>query len=197
MSTVINTPPKNYEEENEEFSIIVSPYNDNILPRVNPLDLQKENDYFWTDCQEGKGQNLILVFCRVRILSSILFEELYVGRTRKYAPRTSQQPVRSAYLGVRPAWEAAGAAVRDFSFRSSAVSITSSGLQSDAGDKVPFSSGLRSDVVSGLRSDAEGKALVLPQVKGRARDDGIAHTTASVFSWEFVLIHSLIWHKCS
>ena len=35
---------------------------------------------------------------------------------------------------------------------------------------------------------------VLPQVKGRARDDGIAHTTASVLSWEMIsyLRHVLI-----
>nr|KAJ0189954.1 hypothetical protein LSAT_V11C800443030 [Lactuca sativa] len=79
--------------------------------------------------------------------------------------------------------------------RSDAVSsglrsdAASSGHRSDAGDKVPVSFGLRSDAVSGLRSDVVGKAqymlicycMVLPQVRGRARDDGIAHTTASVF----------------
>nr|KAJ0199223.1 hypothetical protein LSAT_V11C600310790 [Lactuca sativa] len=55
----------------------------------------------------------------------------------------------------------------------------SSGLRSGAGDKVPVSFGLRFDAVSGLRSDAESK--VLPLAKGRARDDGIAHTIASVY----------------
>nr|KAJ0194238.1 hypothetical protein LSAT_V11C800425050 [Lactuca sativa] len=66
---------------NEEFSTVVSPYNDNILPRFDPLDLQKENDYFQTDClgiiirTVCKGQTLFLVFCRERILSSILFED--------------------------------------------------------------------------------------------------------------------------
>nr|KAJ0190335.1 hypothetical protein LSAT_V11C800415450 [Lactuca sativa] len=60
MSIVIYTPPKNYrdayEDVDEKFSNVVSPYNDNILP-------------------QGKGQTLILVFCRERILSSILFED--------------------------------------------------------------------------------------------------------------------------
>nr|KAJ0219445.1 hypothetical protein LSAT_V11C300106310 [Lactuca sativa] len=77
MSIIINSPPKNYrdayEEDGEEFCIVVSPYNDNILSCIDPLDLHKENDYFPTDYQ-GKGQTLILVFCRERILSGILFE---------------------------------------------------------------------------------------------------------------------------
>nr|KAJ0213116.1 hypothetical protein LSAT_V11C400210940 [Lactuca sativa] len=58
MSILINTTCKNYidtyEEVDEELSTIVSLHNDSILPR--------------------KGQTLILVFCRERILSSILFE---------------------------------------------------------------------------------------------------------------------------
>lgn len=53
MSIVFKTPPKNYkdtyEDVDEEFSTIV-PHNDNILPRVDTLDLQKENDYFRNDC---------------------------------------------------------------------------------------------------------------------------------------------------
>ena len=43
------------------------------------------------------------------------------------------------------------------------VQSVSSGLRSDAGDKVPVSSGLRSNAVSsGLWSDAGGKAPVSP-----------------------------------
>ncbi|XP_052627521.1 uncharacterized protein LOC128134120 [Lactuca sativa] len=53
------TPPKNYkdtyEDVDEEFSTIV-PHNDNILPHVDTLDLQKENDYFRNDCHEGKAK---------------------------------------------------------------------------------------------------------------------------------------------
>nr|KAJ0219738.1 hypothetical protein LSAT_V11C200065750 [Lactuca sativa] len=53
MSIVFNMPPNNYrdtyEDVDEEFSTIV-PQNDNILPRVDTLELQKENDYFRTDC---------------------------------------------------------------------------------------------------------------------------------------------------
>nr|KAJ0202547.1 hypothetical protein LSAT_V11C500241900 [Lactuca sativa] len=49
----VQTPPKNYrdtyEDVDEEFSIVV-PQNDNILSRVYTIDLQKENDYFRTDC---------------------------------------------------------------------------------------------------------------------------------------------------
>ncbi|CAH1423019.1 unnamed protein product [Lactuca virosa] len=46
----------------------------------------------------------------------------------------------------------------------------SSGLRSDAEGKALFSSGLRSDVVSGLRSDAEGKALF----SSRLRSDAVS-----------------------
>ncbi|KAL7606864.1 hypothetical protein Lser_V15G17886 [Lactuca serriola] len=66
MSIVFKTPPKNYkdtyEDVDEEFSIIV-PHNDNILPRVDTLDLQKENDYFHNDFHEEKGQNLSTSLC--------------------------------------------------------------------------------------------------------------------------------------
>lgn len=52
MSIIFMTPPKNYrdayDDVNEEFSTIILPQNDNILPAVDPLDLGKEsrNDYF-------------------------------------------------------------------------------------------------------------------------------------------------------
>ena len=48
--------------------------------------------------------------------------------------------------------------------RSDAVS----GLRSDAEGKALVSSGLRSDAVSGLRSDAEGKALVSSELRSDA-----------------------------
>lgn len=57
LSIVFMTPAKNYRDEydeaDEEFSTVVIPHNDNILPRVDPLDLLKEsrNDYFRTDCK--------------------------------------------------------------------------------------------------------------------------------------------------
>lgn len=56
-SIVFMTPPKNYRDAyadvDEEFSTVVLPQNDNILPRVDPLDLGKESrdDYFRTDCR--------------------------------------------------------------------------------------------------------------------------------------------------
>lgn len=55
-SIVFMTPPKNYrdtyDDVDEEFSTVLFPHNDNILPRVDPVDLRKEsrNDYFRTDC---------------------------------------------------------------------------------------------------------------------------------------------------
>ena len=41
-----------YDNVDEEFSTVLFPHNDNIMPRVDPLDLRKEsrNDYFRTDC---------------------------------------------------------------------------------------------------------------------------------------------------
>lgn len=66
MSIVFKTPSKNYRQayqdaddqdedddhDDEEFSTVVSPSNDNVLPKVDPLDLGKEsrNDYFRKDC---------------------------------------------------------------------------------------------------------------------------------------------------
>ena len=56
LSIVLKTPPKNYrqtyDEVDEEFSTVIHPHNDNILPRVDPHDLGNEsrNDYYRTDC---------------------------------------------------------------------------------------------------------------------------------------------------
>ncbi|KAL4565709.1 hypothetical protein LXL04_029812 [Taraxacum kok-saghyz] len=61
------TPPKNYrdayDDVDEEFSTTVCPKHDNILPRLHPVYLHKENDYFRTDCQGiviRKKYNLII-----------------------------------------------------------------------------------------------------------------------------------------
>ena len=55
MSVVFKTPSRNYrdvyDDVDEEFSTVVSPTIDNIMPRLDPVDLNKENDYFRTDCQ--------------------------------------------------------------------------------------------------------------------------------------------------
>ncbi|KAI3735398.1 hypothetical protein L6452_14894 [Arctium lappa] len=51
------TPSKNYrdacDDVDEEFNTVILPQNDNIMPRVDPLDLGKESrdDYFRTDCR--------------------------------------------------------------------------------------------------------------------------------------------------
>lgn len=56
FSIVFKTPPKNYrdtyDEVDEEFSTVIHPHNENILPRVDRLDLGNEsrNDYVRTDC---------------------------------------------------------------------------------------------------------------------------------------------------
>lgn len=56
LSIVFKTPPKNYrdtyDEVDEEFSTVIHPHNDNILPRVDRRDLGNEsrNDYYRTDC---------------------------------------------------------------------------------------------------------------------------------------------------
>ncbi|XP_022039410.1 uncharacterized protein LOC110942026 [Helianthus annuus] len=56
MSIVFMTPPKNYRDSyddvDEEFSTVIFPHNDNILPRVDPLDMGNESrdDYYRTDC---------------------------------------------------------------------------------------------------------------------------------------------------
>ncbi|KAJ9544533.1 hypothetical protein OSB04_024240 [Centaurea solstitialis] len=56
-SIVFMAPSKNYrdtyDDVDDEFSTIIPSQNDNILPRVDPLDLGKEsrNDYFRTDCR--------------------------------------------------------------------------------------------------------------------------------------------------
>ncbi|KAI3757572.1 hypothetical protein L6452_05113 [Arctium lappa] len=52
------TPSKNYrdayDDVDEEFSTVILPQDDNIMPRVDPLDLGKESrdDYFRTDCRD-------------------------------------------------------------------------------------------------------------------------------------------------
>ena len=56
LSIVFKTPPKNYrdtyDELDEEFSTVIHPHNDNILPRVDTRDLGNESrdDYYRTDC---------------------------------------------------------------------------------------------------------------------------------------------------
>ncbi|XP_035843919.1 uncharacterized protein LOC118490404 [Helianthus annuus] len=56
MSIVFMTPPKNYRDSyddvDEETSTVIFPHNDNILPRVDPLDMGNESrdDYYRTDC---------------------------------------------------------------------------------------------------------------------------------------------------
>lgn len=56
MYIVFMTPPKNYRDSyddvDEEFSTVIFSQTDNILPRVDPLDLGNEsrNDYFRPDC---------------------------------------------------------------------------------------------------------------------------------------------------
>ncbi|KAI3707551.1 hypothetical protein L6452_26177 [Arctium lappa] len=42
-----------YDDVDEEFSTVILPHNDNIMPRVDPLDLGKESrdDYFRADCR--------------------------------------------------------------------------------------------------------------------------------------------------
>ncbi|KAD4385699.1 hypothetical protein E3N88_25868 [Mikania micrantha] len=56
LSIVFKTPTKNYrdayDEVDEEFSTVIHPHNDNILPRVDRRDLGNEsrNDYYRTDC---------------------------------------------------------------------------------------------------------------------------------------------------
>jgi hypothetical protein len=56
-SIVFNMPPRNYRDSyndvNEEFSTLILPYNDNVLPPVDPLDLGNESrdDYFRKDCK--------------------------------------------------------------------------------------------------------------------------------------------------
>ena len=57
MSIVLMTPPKNYrdlyDDVNEDFSTVIFPHNDNILPPVDPRDLGNESrdDYFRQDCK--------------------------------------------------------------------------------------------------------------------------------------------------
>ncbi|KAL6558824.1 hypothetical protein OROMI_019174 [Orobanche minor] len=57
MSIVLMTPPKNYrdlyDDVNEDFSTVILPHNDNILPLVDPRDLGNESrdDYFRPDCK--------------------------------------------------------------------------------------------------------------------------------------------------
>lgn len=57
ISIVFKMPPRNYRDSyddvNEEFSTLILPYNDNVLPPVDPLDLGKESrdDYFRKDCK--------------------------------------------------------------------------------------------------------------------------------------------------
>ena len=56
LSIVFKTPTKNYrdtyDEADEEFSTVLHPHNENILPRVDRRDLGNEsrNDYYRTDC---------------------------------------------------------------------------------------------------------------------------------------------------
>lgn len=55
LSIVLKAPPKNYrdtyDEIDEEFSTVIHPHNDNILPRVDKRDLGNESrdDYFRTN----------------------------------------------------------------------------------------------------------------------------------------------------
>lgn len=57
LSIVLMTPPKNYrnlyDDVNEDFSTVIFPHNDNILPPVDPRDLGNEprDDYFRQDCK--------------------------------------------------------------------------------------------------------------------------------------------------
>ncbi|KAI3677833.1 hypothetical protein L6452_37103 [Arctium lappa] len=51
-----------YDDVDEEFSTVILPQNDNIMPRVDPLDLGKESrdDYFRTDCRDDQRSDLLL-----------------------------------------------------------------------------------------------------------------------------------------
>ncbi|KAI3719409.1 hypothetical protein L6452_20306 [Arctium lappa] len=50
-----------YADVDEEFSTTILPQNDNILPRVDPLDLGKESrdDYFRTDCRDSWRNSVV------------------------------------------------------------------------------------------------------------------------------------------
>ncbi|KAL6529054.1 hypothetical protein OROHE_014798 [Orobanche hederae] len=66
MSIVLMTPAKNYrdlyDDVNEDFSTVILPHNDNILPPIDPRDLGNESrdDYFRQDCL-CKGEGLIMM----------------------------------------------------------------------------------------------------------------------------------------